>query len=158
MKTAVYAGSFDPITLGHVDVIERAAKLFDKVLVVVGINTSKQAMFSSDDRRAMIEEALETIPNVEVLQSDELTVRFAQNHDASFLVRGVRGSGDIESEMAIADLNQQLAEGVQTVFLPTSSQYRSLSSSMIKEIAKFHGDVTKMVPSNVAKALSTKFN
>ena len=158
MKTAVYAGSFDPITLGHVDVIKRAAKVFDGVLVVVSVNTSKHAMFSIDEREKMIKEALVGISNVEVMQSNELTVSFALNHGAKFLVRGVRGSNDIDSEMAIADLNEQLNDKIQTIFLPTNPKYRALSSSMIKEIAKFHGDVTGMVPKNVAVALSSKFN
>ncbi len=157
IKTAVYAGSFDPITLGHVDVIKRAAKLFDKVLVVVSINTSKHTLFTIDERVDIVKAALADLTNVSVTKSEELTVNFAIKHQANFLVRGVRGSADIDSEISISDLNEQLASNIQTIFLPTSPNYRALSSTMIKEIARFNGDITKMVPENVATALRAKF-
>ncbi|AQW20531.1 pantetheine-phosphate adenylyltransferase [Lentilactobacillus curieae] len=157
IKTAVYAGSFDPITLGHVDVIKRAAKLFDKVLVVVSINTSKHTLFTIDERVDIVKGALADLTNVSVTKSEELTVNFAIKHQANFLVRGVRGSADIDSEISISDLNEQLASNIQTIFLPTSPNYRALSSTMIKEIARFNGDITKMVPENVATALRAKF-
>lgn len=157
MVNALYAGSFDPITFGHVDVIRRAGMIFDKVFVAVSINTHKHALFTTEERAAFIKQLFQEDQQISVLTSRELTVQLAKQLGAKVLVRGVRGSGDLDTEMSIAGLNQGLAPEIQTVFLPTAGQYRDLSSSMIKEIAAFHGDVSKFVPPIVAKALKNKF-
>ncbi|WP_283678839.1 pantetheine-phosphate adenylyltransferase [Lentilactobacillus sp. Marseille-Q4993] len=156
MTTALYAGSFDPITNGHVNVIERASKLFTKVVVAISINTSKKSFFTREERVDMAKQALAHLTNVEVIESEKLTVRLANQIGATVLVRGVRGALDIDSEMAISDLNESMDATIQTVFLPTSAEFRALSSSMIKEIAKFHGDVSKFVPTAVKTALVNK--
>lgn len=157
MTKAVYAGSFDPITFGHIDVIERASRIFDTVYVAVSINTHKHALFTDDERAEFARQALSELNNVEIVVSEELTVELAHRLDASVLVRGVRGGSDLDSEMSIAGLNEKMAADIQTVFIPTAANYRDLSSSMIKEIAKFHGDVSKFVPAPVANALIKKY-
>lgn len=157
MTKALYAGSFDPITFGHIDVIERASRIFDKVYVAISINTHKHASFTDDERANFARQALVGLKNVEVLVSEELTVKLAQSIGATVLVRGVRGGSDLDSEMSIAGLNEKLDNNIQTIFIPTAANYRDLSSSMIKEIAKFHGNVDKFVPKPVVKALTEKY-
>ncbi|MCH4165547.1 MAG: pantetheine-phosphate adenylyltransferase [Lentilactobacillus diolivorans] len=157
MTSGLYAGSFDPITLGHVDVIRRASRIFDRVIVAISINTSKHALFSIKERTRFAKEALQAFKNVTVISSHELTVNLAEQMGADVLIRGVRGSSDIDSELAIAGLNEQLDARIQTIFIPTAANYRDFSSSMIKEIAKFHGDVSHFVPEQVAIALQSKF-
>ncbi|EEI24044.1 pantetheine-phosphate adenylyltransferase [Lentilactobacillus hilgardii] len=157
MVDALYAGSFDPITFGHVDVIQRASNIFDKVFVAISINTHKHALFTPEERADFVKQIFADNERVNVLVSEELTVHLAKRLGTSVLVRGVRGSADLDSEMSIAGLNSGLAPGIQTVFLPTAGQYRDLSSSMIKEIAKFHGDVSAFVPPVVSEALKNKF-
>lgn len=157
MVDALYAGSFDPITFGHVDVIQRASNIFDKVFVAISINTHKHALFTPEERADFVKQIFADNERVNVLVSEELTVHLAKRLGTSVLVRGVRGSADLDSEMSIAGLNSGLAPDIQTVFLPTTGQYRDLSSSMIKEIAKFHGDVSAFVPPVVSEALKNKF-
>lgn len=157
MTKALYAGSFDPITFGHVDVIQRASRIFDQVYVAISINTHKHALFTTDERAAFAKSALRQLDNVEVITSEELTVNLARQLGATVLVRGVRGSADLDTEMSIAGLNEKLDDRIQTVLLPTAANYRDLSSSMIKEIAKFQGDVSKFVPKSVAAALAAKY-
>ncbi|EHO54011.1 pantetheine-phosphate adenylyltransferase [Lentilactobacillus kisonensis] len=157
MTKVLYAGSFDPITLGHVDVIQRASRIFEKVYVAISINTHKKATFTPEEREAFAEDALNNLENVDVMISDELTVELAKSLGITVLLRGVRGSSDLDSEMAIAGLNEKLNSEIQTVFIPTAADYRDLSSSMIKEIAKFHGDISKFLPTKAALALKNKF-
>lgn len=157
MKNAVYAGSFDPITLGHMEVVEKVQKLFDRVYVVISQNTQKNGLFSVSEKKQLIQDALQKYENVEVVVSDKLTVQAAVDLKADYLIRGVRGARDLESEMAIADLNGALASEVQTILVPASPQTQAISSSMIKEIASFGGDVTKFVSANVAQALAQKY-
>lgn len=157
MTTVLYAGSFDPITLGHVDVIRRASRIFEKVTVAISINTHKKATFTPEERAAFAKDALSELTNVEVLISNKLTVELAASLGITVLLRGVRGSADLDSEMAIAGLNEKLDHRIQTVFIPTAADYRDLSSSMIKEIAKFHGDIAKFLPRQAANALKNKF-
>ncbi|KRM01060.1 pantetheine-phosphate adenylyltransferase [Lentilactobacillus farraginis] len=157
MVNALYAGSFDPITFGHIDVIRRASTIFDKLFVAISINTHKKALFTPEERAGFVKAVFQSNERVEVLTSQELTVHLAEEIGASVLVRGVRGSADLDAEMSIAGLNNGLAPTIQTVFIPTAGQYRDLSSSMIKEIAKFHGDVSKFVPPIVSQALQNKF-
>ncbi|MSE21857.1 pantetheine-phosphate adenylyltransferase [Lactobacillus parabuchneri] len=146
-----------PNVIGHVDVIQRASRIFDQVYVAISINTHKHALFTTDERAAFAKAALQQLDNVEVITSEELTVNLARQLGATVLVRGVRGSADLDTEMSIAGLNEKLDDRIQTVFLPTAANYRDLSSSMIKEISKFHGDVSKFVPKSVAAALAAKY-
>ncbi len=155
MKNAVYAGSFDPITLGHIEVIEKSHKLFDHLYVVIAQNTQKKGLFTVAERQRQIATAVARFENVSVVVSDRLTVQAAQELQAQYLIRGgVRGNVDLESEMAIAELNSTLDESIQTLFIPASSQTRAISSSMIKEIASFGGDVTQFVPQTLFKILN----
>lgn len=157
MKNAIYAGSFDPVTLGHMEVIEKAHDLFDHLYVVIAQNTQKTGLFTVAERQRQITMAIAQLKNVSVVVSDLLTVQAAQELQAHYLVRGVRGTIDLESEMAIAELNNNLNSDIQTIFIPASAQTRAVSSSMIKEIASFGGDVTRFVPQNVVQDLKRKF-
>jgi pantetheine-phosphate adenylyltransferase len=158
MTIAVYPGSFDPITFGHMDVVGRAATVFDKLVVGVLVNPKKSPMFSLDDRIAVIREAIrDELPQVadriDVAGFDGLTVHFAVKVGAGFIVRGLRAVSDFESEMQMAHTNRKLAPKVDTVFFMTALEHAYLSSSLVKEIAQFDGDVTGMVPSAVTRRL-----
>jgi pantetheine-phosphate adenylyltransferase len=158
MTIALYPGSFDPITLGHLDVISRAATLFERLVVGVLVNPRKQPLFELEDRMAVIREALDEVSRerggaVEVAGFDGLTVDFAQRIGAGFIVRGLRAVSDFESELQMAHTNRKLAPGVDTLFLMTSLEHAYLSSSLVKEIAGFGGDVSQMVPAAVARRL-----
>jgi pantetheine-phosphate adenylyltransferase len=156
---ALYPGSFDPITLGHLDVIERAAGVFDRLVVGVLVNPRKQPLLALDQRIEAIEEAVtaqlgELATRVEVRSFDGLTVDFAQRLDAHFIVRGLRAISDFESELQMAHTNRKLAPEVDTVFFMTALEHAYLSSSLVKEIAQFGGDVSRMVPPSVVRRLS----
>ncbi len=153
MKKAVYPGSFDPPTLGHVDILRRAAGLFDEVIVAVGANTAKKPMFSLEERVAMLKEIVAELPNVQVLPFDGLLVNFATQHDASAVIRGLRAVSDFENEFQMALTNRTLAPNLETVFLMTSAEVMFVSSSIVKEIASLGGDVSGLVPKNVAARL-----
>jgi len=159
MKTAIYPGSFDPITLGHIDVIGRAAGIFDKLLVSVLVNPRKSPLLGLDERIATIREAVdEGLPavaaHVEVEGFDGLTVDYARRASAQFIVRGLRAISDFETEMQMAHTNRKLYPEVDTVFFMTALEHAYLSSSLVKEIAQFGGDVSKMVPAAAARRLS----
>jgi pantetheine-phosphate adenylyltransferase len=158
MRTAVYPGSFDPITLGHVDVLQRAAGVFDRVVVAVLVNPRKAPAGEVEGRAAAIREALaETLPElagrVEVTIFDGLTVDACRAVDARHIVRGLRAVSDFEAELQMAHMNHRLAPEIDTVFFMTSLEYGYLSSSLVKEIARFGGDVGAMVPPGVAARL-----
>ena len=157
MKVAVYPGSFDPITNGHLDVIARAARVFDRVVVAVLGNPRKSPLLPADERVAIIGEAVAADPRlagrVEVRTFDGLTVEFCHEVGAGFLVRGLRAIADFETELQLAHNNHQLAPDVDTVFFMTSLQHSYISSSLVKEIALFGGDVSAMVPSQADAAL-----
>ena len=160
MTTALYPGSFDPITFGHIDVIGRAATLFDKLVVGVLINPKKSPLLSLDDRTDVIREAIaEELPDqaarIEVAGFDGLTVDYAQQIGASFIVRGLRAVSDFESELQMAHTNRKLAPSVDTIFLMTALEHAYLSSTLVKEIALFGGDVTRMVPDAVVRRLGS---
>jgi pantetheine-phosphate adenylyltransferase len=160
MTTALYPGSFDPITFGHIDVIGRAASLFDKLVVGVLINPKKSPLLSLDDRTDVIREAIaEELPDqaarIEVAGFDGLTVDYAQQIGASFIVRGLRAVSDFESELQMAHTNRKLAPSVDTIFLMTALEHAYLSSTLVKEIALFGGDVTRMVPDAVVRRLGS---
>ena len=157
MKVAVYPGSFDPITNGHLDVVRRAARVFDRVVVAVLGNPRKSPLLAADARVAIVRAAIEADPalagRVEVRTFDGLTVTFCREVGATFLVRGLRAIADFEAELQLAHNNHQLAPEVDTVFFMTSLEHSYISSSLVKEIALFGGDVSAMVPAPAADAL-----
>ena len=148
---AIYPGSFDPITLGHIDIVERGAKLFDKVIVAVLSNPSKKPLFTVDKRIAQITECTEHIANVEVDSFAGLTVDYARMHNAGVLLRGLRVLSDFEKELQMAHTNKTLNGEIETVFLATSKEYSFLSSSIVKEIAQFGGVIDHLVSDNIVK-------
>jgi pantetheine-phosphate adenylyltransferase len=158
VTTALYPGSFDPVTLGHLDVIERAATVFERVVVAVLTNPKKSPLLEEEERIAAIREAVaselrDAKASVEVAGFDGLTVDFARRVDARFIVRGLRAVSDFESELQMAHMNRRLAPEVDTIFFMTSLEHSYLSSSLVKEIATFGGDVSGMVPASVVQRL-----
>ncbi|HNV70413.1 MAG TPA: pantetheine-phosphate adenylyltransferase, partial [Candidatus Ozemobacteraceae bacterium] len=145
MRIAVYPGSFDPFTLGHLDILERSMKMFDKVIVGVLVNSSKKCLLQPSDRVALINEVLKGRPQVEVREFEGLLVDFCWKMEACAIIRGLRAVSDYEYEMQLATINKQLAPTLETVFLMSSSQYSFLSSSIVKEIARFGGDIASLV-------------
>ena len=152
----IYAGSFDPITLGHVDIIERSSKLFDELVVTVARNTSKHALFSGDEKIELISQVLAHLPNVSVEFFSGLLVGHAKERGARALVRGIRTVSDFEYEFKMALTNRQMDEDIETIFLMTEGKYAHISSSLIKEIVQMDGDVTGMVPPIIKTALEKK--
>jgi pantetheine-phosphate adenylyltransferase len=157
MRRAVYPGSFDPVTKGHLDVIERARTLFDEVVVAVAHNEQKQPLFSVDERMKMLREALPSPDHVRVEKMAGLLVEFAASQEAVAIVRGLRAVSDFEFEFQMALMNRKLAGSVETIFLMPKEDYTYLSSSIVKEIARLGGDVSAFVPQPVAEALAIKF-
>jgi pantetheine-phosphate adenylyltransferase len=158
MRLAVYPGSFDPITFGHIDVIERASQLFDQLVVAVLVNTRKMPSLPVEERARIIREALdeelgEGAAAIEVTTYEGLTVGLARQRGATAIVRGLRAASDFESELAIAHLNRKLAPEVDTVFFMTGLEHAYLSSSLVREIATFGGDLSAMVPAAVIRGL-----
>jgi pantetheine-phosphate adenylyltransferase len=158
MRLAVYPGSFDPTTFGHIDVIERASRLFDELLVAVLVNTRKSPSRSAHERAAILrlaidEELGESAAGVEVVAFEGLTVDLARQRGAMAIVRGLRALSDFENELAIAHLNRKLAPDVDTVFFMTGVEHAYLSSSLVREIAAFGGDISAMVPGAVVRSL-----
>jgi pantetheine-phosphate adenylyltransferase len=157
MKRAIYPGSFDPITNGHLDVIERALKLFDQVVVAVAHNDEKQPLFSLAERLDLLQQALGKMNNVRIAQFQGLLVDFAAAENASAVIRGLRAVSDFEFEFQMALMNRKLESSVETIFLMPKEEYTYLSSRLVKEIARLGGDVSKFVPNVVAQALGDKF-
>src|SRR5438445_2718888 len=157
MRRAVYPGSFDPVTNGHLDVIERARKLFDEVIVAVAQNDEKEALFSLEERLQFLQDSIGKIDMVRIAQFDGLLVEFATAQKASAVIRGLRAVSDFEFEFQMALMNRKLEAGVETIFLMPKEEYNSLSSRIIKEIARLGGDVSSFVPPVVSKALVRKF-
>lgn len=157
MIKAVFAGSFDPPTNGHLDIIDRASKLFEKVDVVISVNPDKKYMFSQEERLEMMKELIVDYPNVSVHVYEGLIVNYAKQENASVLVRGVRSANDFTYEFDLALMNQNLNPDIETVFLQSKEKYTIVKSSSIKELAKFGGDISRMVPESVAKRLIEKY-
>ena len=156
MRTAIYPGSFDPLTNGHLDVIERAVKLFDHVVVAVATNESKHPLFALEERLELVRRAVASIPNVEADSFDCLLVDYAARRSAQAIVRGLRAVSDFEFEFQLALMNRKLNERVETIFMMPKDTYTFLSSRMIKEIVQLGGDVSDFVPSHVQTALLRK--
>jgi len=156
MRTAVYPGSFDPVTLGHIDIIERSCEIFDKVIVAVMYNKSKRPMFSVDERVALLRVSTAHLPNVIIDSHEGLLIDYLQNHDCKILVKGLRAISDFEAEFQMASVNQKLNKEVETVFIMTRTDYMYLSSSIVKEVASFGGDISNFVTDDVRLAIESK--
>ncbi|QGF24919.1 pantetheine-phosphate adenylyltransferase [Raineyella fluvialis] len=148
-------GSFDPVTLGHLDIIERAARSFDEVVVGVGRNTSKNGLFSLEDRLSMLTQACAALPNVTVDPIDGLLAEYCREHGVGAIVKGLRFASDFDYELQMAQMNKQLT-GVETILLPTAAQWSFVSSTLVREIALMHGDVSTFVPDFVVTALEVQ--
>jgi len=148
MKRAIFPGSFDPITLGHVDIIERGVTLFDELIIAIGVNADKKYMFSLEERKRFIEETFKDQPKIKVVTYQGLTVNFCREIKADFILRGLRNPADFEFEKAIAHTNRKLSE-IETVFLLTSSGKSYISSSIVRDVARNDGDYTGLVPEAV---------
>jgi pantetheine-phosphate adenylyltransferase len=157
MRTAIYPGSFDPLTNGHLDVIQRAAKLFDRVVVAVAKNDGKQPLFTLDERFALVKKAMKHLPNVEADAFDGLLVEYVASRKAQAIVRGLRAVSDFEFEFQLALMNRKLNENIETIFMMPKDTYTFLSSRLVKEIARLGGDVGAFVPAHVQNALAKKF-
>lgn len=154
---AIYPGSFDPLTYGHLDIIERAAKVFDKVYVTLAVNINKDYLFDYNKRQEMIEECVNHLDNVEVVTTDKLLVEYAKENGISIIVRGLRAVSDFENEMQICTTNRFLQSDVETVFFMSSPKHMFLSSSQAREIAKFGGDLEAFVPKTIEMHLRKKY-
>ena len=157
MKIGVYPGTFDPITNGHLDIIKRAHQLFDKLYIVVPVNMGKSALFTTEERVELIKEVLKDLEDIEVVATDKLTVDFASSVNATAMVRGLRMVSDFDYELQLATINKKLNSQIETVFIMSSHEFSFLSSSAVKEIAKFGGDVFSFVPDVVNTALKNKY-
>ena len=158
MAIAIYPGSFDPITYGHIDIIRRAAKTVDKLVIGVLNNTSKTPLFTSKERVELIREAVKDIPNVSVEAFSGLSVEFAKAQGAGIIVRGLRAVTDFEYELQLSQTNRKIAPDIDTVFFTTSLQYAYLSSSIVKEVALFDGDISEFVPEFLVSKIKDKIH
>jgi pantetheine-phosphate adenylyltransferase len=156
MRKVVYPGSFDPLTNGHLDVLQRAARMFDRVVLAIARNESKQPLFTLDERRDLARNAVAHLPNVDVEVFEGLLVDYVIRHEACGVVRGLRAVSDFEFEFQLALMNRKLNEKVETVFLMPKDTYSFLSSRLVKEVARLGGNISEFVPAHVAEALRTK--
>jgi pantetheine-phosphate adenylyltransferase len=157
LKKAIYPGSFDPVTLGHLDIIERSSKLVDHLIVGVLNNNAKTPLFSVDERVNMLKEVTSHLPNVEVMSFSGLLVEFAKEHKVNAIIRGLRAVTDFEYELAMSQTNKVAAPEIDTVFLNTSLEYAYLSSSIVKEMAMYNGDISKFVPEAIIEKVRQKY-
>jgi len=157
-KIGIYAGSFDPVTLGHMDIIERSSRMFDRLIVAVLVNKSKKPLFSIDERVTMIRSLASELPNVEVKSFEGLVVDFAVSEHATTLVRGLRAVTDFENELSMAQTNRTMCPQLDTVFLATDLKYAYLSSSVVKEVAAFGGKIDLFLPESVVPMVRAKYN
>ena len=158
MKRAIYPGSFDPVTYGHLDIIRRSAPLVDELVIGVLNNNAKTPLFSVEERVNILKEVTADIPNVKIETFSGLSVNFARNCDAKVIIRGLRAITDFEYELQMAQTNHKLEPSVETVFLTTSLEYSYLSSTIVKEVAFYHGDISKFVPDVVRERIREKMN
>lgn len=157
MKTIVYPGTFDPITNGHIDLVERACRLFDKVVLGIASSDKKTPLFDITERKALAAQALAHLPNVEIRSFDYLLVNFVRDCNSTNVLRGLRAVSDFEYEFQMANMNRALMPEIESVFLTPSEQHSYISSSLVREIASLHGDITPFVPTSVAEALIDRF-
>ena len=157
MRAAIYPGSFDPVTFGHIDVIERSSKLVDQLIVGVLNNNTKSPLFSADERVNMLKEATKSFGNVEIISFSGLLVDFAQSHNIHIIVRGLRAITDFEFELQMAQTNRIINPDIDTIFLTTNLKYAYLSSSNVKEVAMYNGDISKFVPEFIINKVYEKF-
>jgi len=158
VKRAIYAGSFDPITNGHLDVLTRAAKVFDQVVLAIAVNSEKVGLFTTEERVALLKETVAPLPNVRVTHFNGLLVEFARIEKASAIIRGLRAVSDFEMEFQMALMNRRLEPALETLFLMPKEEYSYVSSRLVKEVARLGGDVAAFVPPCVVVALRTKFS
>lgn len=157
MTTAVFPGSFDPPTYGHLDIIKRASTIFDRIDVVIAVNPDKNYLFDDDERYALLEELTKSLKNVTIHKCNGLIVDYCKKTGASILLRGIRNSNDFSYEFDLSLVNRSLNSEIETIFMPTAQKYFLIRSSSIKELAKFGGDISNMVPPVVEKALKEKY-
>lgn len=162
MKKAFFAGSFDPVTLGHMDVLGSALNVFDKIVVGAGLSVGKTPLFSFDERATLIKTSVaerfpERVDDIEIVAFSNLLIDAARAHGAQMIVRGLRDGADFDFEMNMVGMNKAMAKDVQTIFIPASGEVRHITATLVRQIAKMGGDVSPFVPNNVAKALTEKF-
>lgn len=157
MKIAIYPGTFDPVTRGHLDVIKRSAKIVDKLVIAVLQNSAKNPWFTFEERVSLIQKVVKDLDNVEVTSFGGLTVDFCKERGANIIVRGLRAITDFEYELQIAQINHRLASSIDTMFLTTSVEYSYVSSSIVKEVASYHGDITSFVPDSIVQDVYDKY-
>ncbi|WP_432714799.1 pantetheine-phosphate adenylyltransferase [Pedobacter sp.] len=146
MKTALFPGSFDPITIAHVDILKRALPLFDKIVVGIGLNSSKQSFLSAENRLEIVKATFAEFSNIEVQLYEGLTINFCKQLNAQYMIRGIRSVSDFEYERPIAQINQTMMPGIETIFILTKPEYSAISSTIVRDILRNHGDVSKFVP------------
>lgn len=156
MKTIVYPGTFDPVTNGHIDLVERASKLFDKVVIGIASSQRKSPLFTIEERIELASQCLQHVPNVEIHGFDCLLVNFVSDCNADAIMRGLRAVSDFEYEFQLANMNRALSPDIESIFLTPSEKFSYISSSLVREISSLKGDVSQFVPSNVAKALAAR--
>jgi pantetheine-phosphate adenylyltransferase len=156
MRTVIYPGSFDPLTNGHLDVIQRATKLFDRVIVAVALSDSKQPLFTMEERAEMVKRAVGDLPHVEVDSFEGLLIEYVERRSAQAVIRGLRAVSDFEFEFQLALMNRKLNERIETIFMMPKDTYTFLSSRIVKEIARLGGDVSAFVPAHVRTALAER--
>ncbi|GAB58151.1 pantetheine-phosphate adenylyltransferase [Rheinheimera nanhaiensis] len=155
---AIYPGTFDPLTNGHADLVQRAARMFDQVIVGVAANPSKQPLFSLDERVALAQQAFSNISNVRVIGFSGLLAKFAEQQNAQVLIRGVRAVADFEYEFQLASMNRQLNPALDSIFMTPSEKNTFISSTLVKEVCRHGGDISSFVPTHVEQALKSKLN
>jgi len=156
-RIAVYPGSFDPITEGHLDVIRRGLRLFDRVVVLIGHNPAKAGCFTPEERKTLIERCIADLPGASCAINEGLTVSWARSIGACAMIRGVRGASDLDAEETLAALNRQIDASVETVFLPAAPAYRTVSSSAVRELARYHAPLTGFVPDRILEDVIKRF-
>ncbi len=157
MQVAIYPGSFDPCTNGHLDIISRASRLFEKVIVAVLINSKKDSAFTLEERVGMLKQATSHIPNVEIISFSGLLAEYMQKNGYSVIIKGLRAVSDFEYEFQMALTNHALYNEIETVFIPSSSEFMFLSSSIVKEVAKYNGDLSALVPKELIPQITRRF-
>lgn len=158
MKTIIYPGTFDPITNGHIDLVERAATMFDRVILAIANSEKKKPLFSLAERIALCDASLKHLPNVEFIGYSNLLVDFARQHNSRFVLRGVRAIADFEYELQLANMNRAMLPDLDTIFLTPKEHCAFISSTLVREIASMQGQIEQFVPAAVAQALRAKFN